>query len=72
MDPNSGRTISDVDLTKLRAVDPEAAARFTVKVEGPAEDVEKIGAAVGRDARRREANRRRNKAARAARRAGRK
>jgi hypothetical protein len=71
MDPNSGRLISEADLTYLRAVDPDEAAKFSVHLTGPAEEVEKIAAAVQRDAKKREDNRRKNKAARAARRAGR-
>jgi len=69
MDPNSGRIISDTDLEDLRKIDPEAAAKFSVRLDGAVEDVEKIALAVQRDARRRETNRRKNKAARAARRA---
>lgn len=71
MDPNSGRLISDTDLSLLRVTDPAEAAKFTVHLEGLAEDVEKVAAAVQRDAKKREANRRKNKAARAARQAAR-
>lgn len=71
MDPNSGRLISSTDLADLRLADPAEAAKFTVQLDGPAEEVEKIAAAVQRDAKKREANRRKNKAARAARKAGR-
>jgi hypothetical protein len=71
MDPNSGRIISDTDLEDLRRINPDEAAKFSVRLEGAAADVEKIARAVQRDARRRETNRRKNKAARAARRAGR-
>jgi hypothetical protein len=71
MDPNSGRIISDADLSALRKVDPAEAAKFSVLLEGTKEDVAKIAAAVQRDAKKREASRAKNKAARKARRAGR-
>lgn len=63
MDPNSGRIISGVDLNTLKRTDPDEAAKFSVLLEGKQEEIEKIAAAVQR-----EANRRKNKAARQARR----
>ena len=73
MDPNTGRIISGTDLSALRVNDPAEAAKFTVQLDGPAEDIEKIAGAVrsAHAARTREANRRKNKAARRARRAAR-
>lgn len=68
MDPNSGRIISEFDLARLRVTDPAEAAKFSVRLEGTQEEVEQIAAAVQRDAKRREQNRRKNKAARKARR----
>ena len=69
MDPNSGRILGLADLKILQEKDPEEAAKFSVRLEGTQEEIEQIASAVQRDLARREANRRKNKAARKARRA---
>ena len=71
MNPNTGEIISLGKLEALRETDPDEAAKFSVELSGPAEDVEKIGHAVraAYDAEKRRANRAKNKAARKARRA---
>lgn len=73
MNPNTGEIITATNLEYLRRTDPVLAAQFTVELDGPAEDVEKVAEAVraSYDAKKREANRRRNKAARKARRSAR-
>lgn len=66
MDPSSGRVIALDDLEQLRRTDPTEAAKFSVELTGAVEDIERISRAV-----KREANRRKNKAARKARRVSR-
>lgn len=73
MDPNSGRVLTHEQLYDLRAVDPTEAARFTVELRGTEEEIQKISDAVKHSisVKEKAARRARNKAARAARRAGR-
>lgn len=63
MDPNSGHILTDDELAELRIKDPEAAAKFTVRLDGPPEHIALIGRAVAGKAKRRA----KSKAARAAR-----
>ena len=65
MSPNTGQIIPMEDLRLLRETDTVAAAEYTVEISGPPEEVRRVSQAV------KEANRRRNKAARKARKASR-
>lgn len=69
MNPHTGQVLELHELNNLRLTNPAEAAKFTVTLDGPPEDVDRIAGAV-RDhySRDRSANRRRNKAARKARR----
>lgn len=62
MNPDTGQIMPLSELAALRLAAPEEAAKFTVELQGPEEAIQAISAAV------KEANRRKNKAARKARR----
>lgn len=66
MDPNSGRLISDEELGVLKKKDPEEAAKYSVRLEGPESEIQMISSAV------KAARRKENTAARKARRKNRK
>jgi hypothetical protein len=72
MDPSSGRVLTHEQLESYRRVDPEDAARFTVQLNGPEEDIQRISEAVkfAISAKDKEQRRAKNKAARKARKAG--
>lgn len=61
MDPNSGRVISDEELTVLKEYDPKEAAKYSVRLEGSESDIQMISKAV------KDARRKKNKAAKKAR-----